>query len=124
MAINSDSTVIRSAAILTNANVASDTVICENATQLMLYVDFTKGSLTNAILTFQFSYDGATWYQETSEKTVNGVSTAYPRTHVLTTTGTYRYALPASDFAVRVLAIGTGTVTSSSLALRIKRGVA
>ena len=124
MAINSDNTVIRAAAILTNTDVASDVVVCENATQLILYVDFTKGSLTSATLTFQFSHDGATWFQETSEKTVTGVSTAYPRTHVLTATGTYRYALPAADFAVRVLAKGTGTVTSSSLALRIKRATA
>lgn len=124
MSINSDSTIIRAAAILTTVDVASDVVQTENSTQLIFYVDFTKGSLTSATLTFQFSHDGATWYQETSEKTTNGVATAFLKTHTLDTTGTYRYAVPCADFAVRILAKGTGTVTSSSLALRVQRAVA
>ena len=128
---------IRPAAILTNAYVIAATFGDQNwsssdganpseaqvnneSTELVLDFTYTKGSLTSCSIKIEFSTDGTTWFQEQSETTSAGVSTVSDRTHLLTGAATARkgsITISMTHPMVRVSAIGTGTVTGSSLAL-------
>lgn len=102
---------IRAAAILTNADVASTSVSMPStqSQDLLLYIDFTLGSLTNGIFTPQVSHDGTTWYDLTD-----------PGALTLTATGTKAIPLRCQGAKLfRCLVKGTGTVTSSSARLRV-----
>lgn len=120
--INNDAQTIRSAAILTNGYVSATIQTVTNASQLNVLVQFTKGSLTSASLKFEYSNDGTTWYQETFEALSGGVSTATAGIHTFDTTGNYQFSLPNSNYQFRVSAIGTGTVTSSSMRIDLQQG--
>lgn len=117
---------LRSSAVLTGSYVAG-TVLgpqgvgtaadpVEN-NQLVLYVSFTIGSLTSAELKVEFSNDGTTYYQETESTVSSGTSTDKVLEHTLTATGNYRIAMPLADRYVKVSVKGTGTVTSSLMAV-------
>ena len=86
--------------------------------QLMLYIDFTKGSLTSAELKVEFSDDGTNWYQETSSAVASGESTDSLLNHKFTASGSYRLALPLCDRHVKVSVKGTGTMTGSLMAVK------
>jgi len=107
---------IRAAAILTNAYVAG-TVIDAGAhiNQLVVYADFTIGSLTDAQIKVEFSHDNSDYYQETFDSISGGTNTESAGVHKLTATGKYRIAIPVKDRFIKISSIGTGTVTSSSL---------
>jgi hypothetical protein len=130
--------VIRSAAILTNAYVAGNTIgptasmvtsggVSPTITNfkpsdyrsLTLLVDFTIGSLTDAQIKVecQNSPDTA-FYQLTSEAVAAGVSTVSPKVFKLAATGKYYITIdPIKADTIKISAIGTGTVTDSSLAI-------
>lgn len=116
---------VRAAAILTTGAVAGTVlglsdVNLYNNNQLIIYADFTIGSLTNVILTVEFSNDGTNWYKQTYEDVAasTGVATVRTKTHVLAATGKYRLdPITICDQFIRISATGTGTVTSSSLAV-------
>lgn len=121
---------IRPAAILTTSYVPAvvlggdnqqDSILQNLFTnnQLILYVAFTIGSLTNATLKIEFSNDGTTWYQETEDNLAasTGVITEVPITRIFTATGNYRIPIKMNDAYVRVSAEGVGTVTASSLSI-------
>lgn len=98
---------IRAAAILTNGAVASNTVsLPATATQyMMVFCDFTIGSLTNVIIQPQLSYDGTNWFDLTD-----------PGSLTITATGKKVFPVNGQGAKLfRVTATGTGTVTSSSL---------
>lgn len=125
---------IRPAAILTNSYVAGAILGAETSTtlsqpneynQLMLYVSFTKGSLTSAEIKIEFSPDNSTYYQETGEKidTSTGIATDAVIEHQLTATGNYRFAIPCTDRYIKVSAKGTGNVTSSSMKIEAALGM-
>jgi len=112
---------IRSAAILTNAYVAG-TVIGTNEgpstyNQLIVYIDFTIGSLTDAQVKIEFSHDGTTYYQETFDSISSTTNTESLGVHKFAGTGKYRLAIPIKDNYIKISAIGTGTVTSSSMTI-------
>jgi len=44
--------------------------------------------------------------------------------HKMSATGTYRIALPTKDRYIKISAIGTGTVTNSSMAIKAIEGLA
>lgn len=90
---------------------------CTEYNQLMLYVATTLGSLTSVEVKVEFSADNTTWYQETSSSISSGTSTDSLEAHTHTATGNYRIAVPISDRYIRVSVKGTGTVTSSSVAV-------
>ncbi len=96
----------RAALILTTGAVAT-AIIPVNQTLdgwLMVYCNFTIGSLTNATFTPQVTYDGTNWFNLTD-----------PGVLTLTATGLSAFpcnCLGAKQF--RVLVQGSGTVTSSS----------
>jgi len=116
---------VRAAAILTNAYVAGNILGPGNAdvsdvaqfNQLNIYVDFTLGSLTDGQIKIEFAHDGVTpdWYQESFSSISGALDTVSAGTHKFTATGKYRISIPMKDNYVRISAIGTGTVTSSSM---------
>lgn len=122
---------IRTAAILTNGYVAgtiigtdSLTTLNEGRNQLILLVSFTIGSLTTAEIKVEFSHDGTTYYQETFGSITAGTETDTIGIHQIGATGNYRIPVQTKDRYVRVSAQGTGTVTSSSMAISAIVGVA
>lgn len=121
---------VRTAAILTNAYVAGTTITgvggngVHLTNQLELYVDFTIGSLTDAQIKIEFSNDNSAYFQESASSISGGTDTISLLVHKLTATGKYRIAIPIKDRFVKVSVIGTGTVTSSSLAIDAIIGIA
>jgi hypothetical protein len=120
---------VRTAAILTNGYVAGtvigtvDPKTLHNYNQLLLYVDFTIGSLTDCQIKIEFSKDNSDFYQETMSSQSAGVSTDTMMVHKIAATGKYRIAIPIKDRYIKVSAIGTGTVTTSSLQIKAVIGV-
>jgi len=110
---------VRSAAILTTSYVAGTTIGDSKYTiignQLQLYIAFTLGSLTDCQIKIEFSNDNTTFYQETFDSISTGTNTHSLGVHKLTATGNYRLAIPIRDRYIKISAIGTGVVTSSSL---------
>lgn len=117
---------VRSAAILTNAFVAGTILAPNDVTgnknanpsgenQLIVYVKFTLGSLTDGQVKIEFSHDGTNFYQESFSSISAGVDTVSLGAHKFTASGNYRIAVPIKDNFIRISAIGTGTVTSSSM---------
>ncbi len=134
---------IRASAVLTTSYVASDAVDVGNCNQLGVFLDFTKGSLTSAQIKFQFSpannptntkaspASDTEWYDYPISDTANGTTSsdefiAALRVYVdqVDTTGKKVYFLPAKARKFRVLVKGTGTVTSSLMAIICVAGVA
>ena len=116
---------VRSSAILTTGYVVG-TVIAPASdagrspvehNQLLLYVSFTKGSLTTAEVKVEFSEDGTTYYQETFKAESGGTSTDTLGIHQYSASGNYRIAIPINDRYIKVSCHGTGTVTSSLMSV-------
>lgn len=109
MASTAKQMVARASAVLTTSLVGATAFVANKAAdgRLTVKIDFTKGSLTNVILTPQVSDDNSTWYDVTD-----------PGTLTLTADGTKSMTFPINGWKwARVGATGTGTVTSSLLAL-------
>ena len=110
---------VRSAAILTTSYVAGtvigDTKYVTTANQLQVYINFTLGSLTDCQVKIEFSSDGTNYYQETFDSISSGTNTHSLGVHKFTATGAYRLSVPIRDRYIKISAIGTGVVTSSSL---------
>ena len=110
---------VRAAAILTSSYVAG--TVIENAqkfNQLVLNLAFTVGSLTDAQIKVEASVDGTNYYQVQEEVNTAGVITFVPLIYKLTATSSV-VTKPVSINAkyIKISAIGTGTATSSSLAV-------
>lgn len=107
---------VRAAAILTNSYVAG-TVIADAQSFNQLFIDayFTKGSLTDAQIKVEFSWDGTNYVQETFGAVSGGTETDSLGVHLLGASGNYQIAVPIVARYIKISAIGTGTVTSSSL---------
>ena len=110
---------VRSAAILTTSYVAGTVLGPTNAStasynQLIIYWDFTLGSLTSGELKVEFSHDGTNYYQETFSSVSTGTSTDTLGEHTTAATGKRRIAIPIKDNYIKISVKGTGTVTSSS----------
>jgi len=114
---------IRTAAVLTTSYVAGTELTPSNVdpiihNQLILLVDFTIGSLTTAELKIEFSPDGTNYYQETADSVSGGTIGEAVGTRQFSATGAYRIAVPIKDHYIKVSVKGTGTVTSSSMAIK------
>lgn len=114
---------IRESAILTGSYVAGEVLSAPDfkmnlLNQVVLYVDFTIGSLTSAEIIVEFSDDGTNYYQETLEDVPSsGISDADVYIRRIKQSGSYRFAIPIKDRFVRVSAIGNGTATGSSMSI-------
>lgn len=117
---------LRDSAVLTGSYVTATPVIGRESltiqnydnNQLIVYADFTKGSLTSAEIKVEFSPDGTTWVQETAGDYAAGVTTLSPHSYTVTASGLYRIPIPMKEAFVRVSAKGNGTVTNSLLSLK------
>lgn len=120
---------VRSSAILTTSYVAhtinldSDAYDLKTINQLILLVDFTKGSLTTAEFKIEFSPNGTDWYQEVAESTSAGVITETLVERQISATGKYRIPVAIKDRYVRVSVKGTGTVTNSLMSVSAVTGI-
>jgi len=127
---------IRASAVLTNSYVAGTTLGAEAGTtietrttkpneynQLVLFVDFTIGSLTDLLLKVEFSPDGTNFYQEAVGSISGSTETDTALEHKFTATGKYRLAVPCTDRYIKVSVKGTGTVTNSLCAIDAILGV-
>ena len=119
---------VRSAAILTTSYVAGTVIGPTNGNpslynQLVVYWDFTIGSLTSGELKVEFSHDGTTYRQETFSSVSGGTSTDTLGVHTVTASGNYRLMIPIKDNYIKISVKGTGTVTSSSATVTAVLGV-
>lgn len=122
---------LRSSAVLTTSYVAGTVIGAETSdktkvneyNQLILYVDFTIGSLTSAEIKVEFSPDNSSYYQESHEKLDDGTSNVYALTYKLTATGAYRLPIQCNDRYVKVSVKGTGTVTNSLMGVKAVLGI-
>lgn len=123
---------IRPSTVLTNTLVAGNILgeaitsnLIYEKNQLILAIDFTLGSLDSADIVIEYSQDGTNYYQETIQSIdyTTGVITEVSATHTLTASGSFYIATPIKWRYVKVSAIGTGTVTSSLLAINAMIGV-
>jgi hypothetical protein len=88
-----------------------DGVHLRNATQLAIYYNFVKGSLTQAILRVYFSNDdGNNWYQ------VPGIDEDL--TFMDNTKGVYAFPIYPAD-KMKITIQGTGTNTGSSISVMV-----
>ncbi len=115
---------LRSAAILTNGAVDSDTAAVIGYDFIVLRIAFTIGSLTSLTLKV-FGYDGTSWTQTGYKATQgSGVSVITPDTLSLTATQTV--ALPPISCLgfqkIKVSVQGVGTVTNSLCAITATAG--
>lgn len=116
---------VRESSVLTNSYVSGaviDSVQFNN--QVVLYVSFTKGSLTSLELKAEFSHDGTTYYQETFATITGGTETDVLGEHTMTTSGNYRLAFPIKDKYIKISVKGTGTVTNSLCSIVAPTGIA
>ena len=110
--------IIRADAILTTSYVAGTEIPdCERYNQLMIYIQYVKGSLTSFQIKVEFSHDGVTYYQQTFESIAGGVATCTPGYYKFTPSGdkNYMIAIPIKGSKIKISAQGNGTVTGSSL---------
>lgn len=97
--------------------------------QVLLYMDFTKSSSTSMEWKIEFSPDNVNWYQECVESYSAGVLITREVSHQVVSanqaepTQLYRFAIPINDRYVRVSAKGTGTMTSTSLTIKVAMGI-
>ena len=108
---------LRSAAILTTSYVAATVLDTALQNQVIFLISFTKGSLTTAEVKVEFSYDGTTYFQETSRAISGGTSTDTVLEHSYGATGNFVLDLPIMYRYVKISAKGTGTVTNSSMTI-------
>lgn len=118
-----DASAVRSSAILTTSDVLSTFTLpgAAGGEYLDVYIPFTLGSLTNATVTVASNLNG---------NTGNLVaSTAYYRnddtSRTLTATGNYLWRVPLSAFGSGkfggFIVKGTGTATSSAIAISVRQ---
>lgn len=121
---------VRSAAILTTSYVAG-TVLWDNdenriqeLNQCVFFIDITLWSLTSVELKLEFSDDGISFYQDTFLDISGWTATASLGEYTFTADGSYNIAAPFKARFVRASVKGTGTVTSSSCAIKWILGIA
>ena len=108
---------VRASAVLTNGYVAGTILDISEANQVVLFMNFTIGSLTSASVKVETSYDGTNYTQETFEAISAGVNTLSAGSNLLGATGTFTLPIDVMGKTMKVSAIGTGTVTNSLLSI-------
>ena len=117
---------LRSSAVLTGSYVAATVwgpsggntaVDPSEHNTLLLNLAFTIGSLDSLELKIEFSDDGTTYYQEVEETISNGTGSDTPLVHQFDASGNSQLAVAIATRYIKVSVKGTGTVTSSLLAI-------
>lgn len=114
---------VRSSAVLTGSYVAGTVVDkARDFNQLIVEVDFTKGSLTSLEIKVEFSEDGTLYRQETFQSISSGTATETLGEHTMTATGKYEIKIPITTNKIKISVKGTGTVTNSLCAINAVLG--
>lgn len=113
---------VRAALILTNSYVAGTVLSYANLNpalrnQLNILVAFTIGSLTNGKIKVEYSHDGSAYFQETFLSINGTVATASLGDYTFGGSGNYIISIPIKANYIKISAVGTGTVTSSSMTI-------
>jgi len=103
---------------------SSATAEVSGNTQATLYINFTKGSLTNVSIKIYGSYlenpGSGDWYQEVVETDSTGVATLDAFSIVLTANAVVVYHFPIGAYkALKVTVTGSGTQTGGALTLNL-----
>lgn len=126
--------VVRASAILTTSYVSSSAIDTKFSNQILCYVDATLGSLTSIQLVATYGNTASgTFYDDSILNTAAGVTTSDEfesplRTNVMTilstglATGTKVIAFPNLGKFMKLKVKGTGTVTSSLVAISCYAG--
>lgn len=95
-----------------------------NSNQVTLYIDFTAGSLTSALIKMYTSQDGVTWYAEpvVTYNTTTGEGAIIPSSLKLTTNVKTNFLRPINTAYLRFGVQGVGSVIGSLLSLGIDLG--
>jgi len=116
---------IRAAAILTTSYVAAtvlgggrDEALVPEYNELAAYFIYTKGSLTSLEVKIESSLDGTNYVTETNVSVSGTTNTMSKGEYTTTEDGNFKITVPMSARFVKVSAKGTGTTTSSSLAIQ------
>lgn len=124
---------IRSAAILTNSFVAATVFTVDTYSyphsgrknEMFLEANFTIGSLNWGEIKIEVSTDGGTTYSQST--TLGSPSAGYTSAALdvikLPATGHYQITIPFVGDHIKISAKGDGTVTGSSLSLRLTLAV-
>ena len=107
---------VRSSLVLTTSYVEGTVMNdVENFNQLMVFYEWTKGSLTSLEIKVEFSFDGVTYSEETFSSVSGTVSTDSLGDHTTTTEGNGVLAIPIKCSKIKISVKGKGTVTDSLL---------
>lgn len=120
MLLDNKISLVRTDAILTTSYVAGTVLETHLRNQLVLYLKYTKGSLTSLEIKVEFSHDNSTWFQETFTSVSSGTRTGVlgETTFAPAASANLTLTIPIMHPYVKIWAKGTGTVTNSSLEVR------
>jgi hypothetical protein len=109
---------VRTALIPTTSYVVGTVV--ENAgqyNQLNVLVQWVAGTATSCEVKVEFSFDGTTYFRETNATVAGGSSTLVVNEYTFTTAGNYEIKVPISARYIKISIKGTGTLTTSTVAV-------
>jgi hypothetical protein len=120
--INNEQTTIRALAALTASYVASSVTDITDASQVYVYVTYTKGDESSCQVKFEYSPDGTLYGQETALSISGGTSTDSLLEHTISATGTYTYQLPAMGMKFRASLKATGGTPTGTAKVELQEG--
>lgn len=119
--INNDSSTIRASAVLTSSYVAATDIDCQNASQVYIYLNYTKGDETSCEVKVEYSYDDTTYFQETAVTT--GATAALTiSTYQMTATGKFVLQIPIMARWLRISVKASAGTPTGTLAIVEQRG--
>ena len=95
---------------------ALDSFRCGRFDVCHLYVDVTKGNLTNVLARVEFSDDDTNWYRVSSIDAGTQYADMYLIDYRMSTDGLYRIEIPTTDEYIRISLAGTGADNTNSSA--------
>lgn len=110
---------VRDSLVLTTSYVEWNVISnAEYANQLILYVYFTKWSLTSSQIKVEFSNDWTTYTQETFSLISATTDSMSLWEHEMTVSWNYRIAIPVADKYIKISCKWTWTVTNSLMSIK------
>lgn len=128
---SSTTRIVRPASLPTSSYVAGEVIDLSaysgQITQLMLLISITKASATSFQFLLEYSVDNVTYFPLTTESIANGLITLTPAEYTvlasaLATNATITIERPIKYRYIRVSTKGSGTLTSSSVAIQANLG--
>lgn len=122
---------LRASAVMTTADVRTESFNAQLGTQAVFNVSVTLGSATSCIFKVQVSNDRSTWFtvpiSVNSSGTVVGAewqAPVYEYAHVFPVSGNYAVAVPVKAKWCAATVRGVGDVTGSLVSVDVQSGIA